>query len=195
MICACAVRIVCVVLLASGSLGAQNVAPAVRPPKGDLPPVLKQTTRALGKVFSGPLHLMVGGVASGGGLAGGLGINLNPPAPWDVKIKGLYSIRDYWVVESFARYQGRRAMVEVYGRLRDLPQVAFYGLGATSDLDQRTNFAMREDQAGVDGSFRVAPWVTLTGRAEQLWIDVSAGRANNQLSIEQVFNHCLLTFC
>ena len=188
MICACAVRIVCVVLLASGSLGAQNIAPAVRPPKGDLPPVLKQTTSAIAKAFSGPLHLVVGSVASGGGLAGGLGIDIDPPAPWAAKIKGLYSIQQYWVVESVLRFEGRRAMVEAYGRLRDLPQLAFYGLGTASDLDQRTNFDMREDQAGVDASFRVAPWVTVSGRAEQSWIDVNAGRAKNQLSIEQVFS-------
>ena len=79
-------------------------------------------------------------------------------------------------------------MVEAYGRLRDLPQIAFYGLGTASDLDQRTKFDMREDQAGVDASFRVAPWVTVSGRAEQSWIDVNAGRAKNQLSIEQVFS-------
>ncbi len=188
MNCVFAVRMLALVILVVLPLGAQDTPAGARPTQGAVPPVVKNTSRALGALFSGPVHLMVGGVAAGGGLAGGLGIDIATPEPWVAKIKALYSIREYWVVETSARYAGRRAMVEGYGRARDLPQVAFYGLGAASDVDDRTNFAMREDLVGLNASFRLAPWVTVGGRAEQLWVDVNAGRAKNRRSIEQVFD-------
>ncbi|MEQ1691182.1 MAG: BamA/TamA family outer membrane protein [Gemmatimonas sp.] len=174
-------------ILGTDSLAGQESAP-VRPPTGELPPALKQTTRVLRTAFSSPLHLLVDGVASGSGLAGGLGIDIGAPAPWTAKVKGLYSIREYWMLESFARFDGRRVMVEAYARARGLPQVAFYGLGPASALTSRTNFDMRENLVGADASYRVAPWVTMSGRVEQLWIDLNAGRATNLPSIEQVFN-------
>jgi hypothetical protein len=174
-------------LLVAPDTMAQDSASSVRPPKGDLPPALKRTTRLLGRTFSGPVHLVVDGVASGGGIAGGVGVNVPTRAPWQTRLKGLYSVREYWVLEGFARYEGRRASAEAYGRARDMPQVAFYGLGNESDVNDRSNFAMREDIAGVHASYRVAPWLTMRGRAEQAWTDVGPGRATGRPSIEQLF--------
>jgi hypothetical protein len=173
-------------LIASAARAQDSVAGA-RPPQGDLPPVFKNTLRGIGKLFSGPVHLVIDGVASGGGIAGGIGIGVDPKGPFKVSTKALYSIKEYWVVEGVVGYIGRRATLEGYGRLRDMPQVRFYGLGEESSIDDRTNFALREGLVGAHGTFRLLPGVTLLGRAEHYSPEVSPGEATKYPSIETRF--------
>lgn len=182
-------RIVPMLLMAlTAPLAAQEGPPEKRPPKGDLPPVLKNTTRALTTLFNGPLHLVVDGVASGGGIAGGVGAEFAPRNTINLSTKALYSVRQYWLVEGVARYEGRRTMVEGYARARDLTQVAFHGLGMDTRRNDRTSFASRENVVGANGSFRVAPGLTVLGRVEQMQPNLRPGRAASvHPSIETLF--------
>ena len=153
---------------------AQDAPPAAQPPKAEIPPLVKNSSRTLTALFSGPLHLAVDGVASGGGLAGGIAGNVTPRDPINLSAKALYSIRKYWLVEGVARYEGRRAMFETFARARDLTAVAFSGLGPDSRFKDRTGYAAREDLYGVDGSFRLAPWVSAWGLVR--WVRGKVGQ-------------------
>jgi hypothetical protein len=180
-----------VLLASSGTLlQAQQGLPVAKEPTrraGELPPWISNTGSALKKLFSAPLHLEVGSVASGGGLAGGLGLDVPITRGWDFTAKGLYSVKEYWRAESRIEHEGRRTHFEAYGRLRDMGRIAFYGIGNESDQDSRTNFAMREGTAGAFGSFRLLPWVSLGARTEHVWPELSAGKDASLASTTDVF--------
>src|SRR5215204_2658166 len=104
---ATAVRMSFLLVLLPASVGAQDSAPPPRAPTGGLPPAIEEPTRALLKAFSTPLHLVVDNVASSGGLAGGVGLDLGLNTPWIAKVDGVYSLHNYWSAEGVAGFDGR----------------------------------------------------------------------------------------
>ncbi len=109
----------------------------------------------------------LGTVYSGGGFTLGAGYRrfYGDRSNWDVK--GLYSIRNYKMVEatttSPTHLSGRLTLDAQVG-WRDATQVAYYGLGMGTSPDDRTNFRFNETYLGGGAKFRPISWVVLDGR-------------------------------
>lgn len=103
-------------------------------------------------------------VYSGGGFTLGVGYRrfYARKAVWD--ITGLYSIKNYKKIEVGTRtpwnFDGRWTLGARVGWL-DAPQVGFYGLGMSSDTDDRANFRLQQGYAGATATFEPTPWTRL----------------------------------
>jgi len=83
---------------------------------------------------------------------------------WDVK--GLYSIKNYKLVEGAVESRDHLARRLSFGtRLgwRDATQVAYYGLGIKTSSDDRHNFRFQETYADGHVDFRPVWWIPLKG--------------------------------
>jgi hypothetical protein len=105
-----------------------------------------------------------GSVYSGGGFTPGIGYRRFYGDRSTVDARGLYSIKNYKLVELGTNSRGHAGgRVDLYARTTwlDAPQVAFYGLGPDSLRDNRSTFQLRE--SSVVGGLRVRPvrWVVL----------------------------------
>lgn len=138
-------------------------------------------------VFGHPLHPIISGVAPGGGWGAGLGYDAPGRGPWDASAKAIYTLNKYWLAEAVVGYEDRRAQFEAFGRMREMTRLDFFGPGANSNLFDRTDFRLKDPVVGAHGKFRIASWLALGGRVEELWPDVSGGRSPNLPSIEQRF--------
>lgn len=101
---------------------------------------------------------LVGSVYSGGGFSAGAGYRWFYGDNTAFDIKGLYSIRNYKLLELSAVSPGATPRRPTFrGRVgwRDATQVAFYGLGPETSADDRSNFRLQNLYAGGDVS--VAP--------------------------------------
>jgi Omp85 superfamily domain len=109
-----------------------------------------------------------GSVHGGGGFTLGAGYRqwFGDASLWDVK--GLYSVKNYKLVETAVRLPGFASDRLTFGaRLgwRDATQVAYYGLGMETSVDDRANFRFKEGYGEGTLQFRPIRWVVLDGRA------------------------------
>jgi outer membrane protein assembly factor BamA len=101
-------------------------------------------------------------VYSGGGFTGGAGYRryVGDATYWDVK--GLYSVKDYKLVElstaSLDLMNGRLALGARLG-WRDASQVGYYGLGMESTRGERANFGFEQTWAGGEAAFLPTWWL------------------------------------
>jgi len=105
-----------------------------------------------------------GSVYSGGGFTLGAGYRhfYAREAVWEVK--GLYSIKNYKLIEV-----GTRAPWNFAGRWtkgiragwRDAPQIGYYGTGMDTSLDDRANFRIKHTYVAGDLAARPSPWTRL----------------------------------
>lgn len=149
---------------------------------------IDRTGKTLVGVFDKPLHPTFGGVAAGGGAGAGLQYDLPVSGRWHAETRGVVTIRSYWSAGLGVGYRGDRTTVETYARARDMTQLGFYGPSVQSDAANRSAFRLRENVIGSFASTRVAPWLILGARAEQLWPDLGRGRSSTVPSIEQLFD-------
>jgi hypothetical protein len=106
------------------------------------------------------------GVHSGGGFTLGAGYRqwFGDASHWDVR--GLYSIKNYKLAETAVRlpgFAGNRLTIGARLGWRDATQVAYYGLGMDTSLDDRANFRFKEGYGEGSLQFRPIPWVVLDG--------------------------------
>jgi hypothetical protein len=132
----------------------------------------------------------LGSVYPGGGFTLGAGYRhfYQREAVWE--IKGLYSIKNYKLIEVGTRtpwHGAGRWMAGLRGGYRDAPQVGFYGIGPDSSRGERANF--RIEQAYGVGTLALRPtsWTKLEGEAayEDFKNEPGSGRAP---SIETVYS-------
>jgi len=178
-------------LLSAGLLVAQE--PPARAtsrcaPEAKLPPALKSALCAISSTYHKPLHPIVRGIAPGGGLGAGFEYARRPAKRWHADAMATVTVRESWSAEVGGGYRGSRARMEAYARLRDLPQLGFFGLGSSSDLADHSNFRLRDGVAGLLGSVRPAEWLTVGVRVEGLWPSVRPGRSSRFPSIEARFD-------
>jgi len=173
---------ICGILLLVATSGyAQNTpAPAPATPFHSLFSKLSGT-------FTKPLHPVVSGVASGGGLGVGVGYDFPSRGRWETTTQAIVTVRRYWSAEVDTAYRGERAQVEGYARMREMPKLGFFGPGIDSAVADRTSFLLRDPVIGALGSVRVAPWMAVGGRVEALWPDVGRGRSTRYPTIEARF--------
>ncbi|MEX2109134.1 MAG: BamA/TamA family outer membrane protein [Gemmatimonadaceae bacterium] len=171
------VRLAAALTLAAGSVGAQE-APADLPETKNtrLFAKIERAVIAVHSIFGAPLHPVIGTVAPGGGWGAGLGYTAPLRGPWHFGAKGIWTLNTYKLAEAVAGYRDRRAEFEGFGRWRDMTSLDFFGPGTGSNLFDRTNFRLKDPVVGAHGKFRVASWLALGGRVEQLWPEATAGK-------------------
>lgn len=121
------------------------------------------------EAFSQPLHPVVKGVASGGGMGAGIGYDFPKRGGWETAAEAVLTINGYWSTELTTTRETARTTLSGYGRVRDMNSLAFFGPGTNSAFADRTVFGMRDPVAGALGSVRLSPWVTVGARAEAFW--------------------------
>jgi hypothetical protein len=95
-------------------------------------------------------------VYSGGGFTGGAGYRRFVSDSAFIDVRGLLSAKGYKLIElvTDSLGQNRRLQVRGVGGWRDATQVAFYGVGSGTSVDDVTNFQMQQTYAGVSGRVR-----------------------------------------
>jgi hypothetical protein len=132
----------------------------------------------------------IGSVYPGGGLALGVGYRqfYAREAVWE--IKGLYSIKNYKLIEVGTRSPWNangRWFLGLRGGYRDATQVGFYGLGPDTSRGDRANFRLQEAYGIGTVAVRPSWWTRLEGEVsyEDFKNEGGAGRAP---SIETRYN-------
>jgi len=182
-------------ILSASHLPAQVPGPAAKSecaPEAKLPPIAKSVLCTISLAYHRPLHPMVRGIAPGGGLGAGLEYDDWFAGRWHAVASAVVTVRESWIGEAVAGYRGSRARIEAFGRLHDLRQLGFFGVGAESDLLDHTNFRLREGTAGGLASVRPLPWLAIGGRVEGIWPEIRSGRSPRFPSIETRFDDALV---
>ena len=96
--------------------------------------------------FSKPLHPVIGGVASGGGLGAGIGYDSPDDTRWYQNAEAMVTMRKYWSLEGEV---GRRSLTDqsqigVFGGLRHMNRIDYFGIGPNAAFDDRSAFRLRE---------------------------------------------------
>lgn len=122
-----------------------------------------------------------GTVLGGGGFTAGAGYRqfFGDASFWDVK--GLYSIRDYKLIETATLLRGfARDRLAIGARLgwRDAPQVGYYGLGMGTSPDDRANYRLQETYVEGAAMFRPRRWIVLDGRVGYEDFSLEEGRGS-----------------
>jgi hypothetical protein len=154
---------------------------------GDLP--LPGWAQAAIDSFNEPVHPVVGGIASGGGLGVGVGYESPRDSRWYREAEAMVTVRRYWSLEGETGIQSpaARSRVGVFGEVRHMGRLDYFGIGPNSRREDRSAFRLRETTIGTRGWFRATPAVRLGGSAAIYWPDLGAGTSPSVLSIERVF--------
>jgi hypothetical protein len=139
--------------------------------------------------FSEPVHPVIGGVASGGGLGFGIGYESPDDERWYQEAEAMITVRRYWTMEGEVgrRSTSRRSQVGVFGGVRDMNRIDFFGIGPRSDFDDRTAFSLRETTIGTRGWHRVTNAVRIGGGAALYLPQLGRGANRTVPSIEERF--------
>ncbi len=140
-------------------------------------------------VFEKPLHPVVGGVVSGGGLGAGIGYDSPDGQRWYQSADAMMTVRRYWAVrgEAGRNFQYKRSQLGVLGGIRHMERLDFFGMGPRSSADNRAAFRLRESTIGVQGAHFVTSAVRLGGSALIYVPDLGTGRHEGIPAIERVF--------
>ena len=131
------------------------------------------------------VRLVVGSVAPGGGLAGGVGYGHRTTGPtWQTEFtsSARVSFRKYWEIDSNLRLTKTSDSTtaspdignlksNIYGFLKDMPRLDFFGVGPETQQAGRVLFH-REAVAGADISQPINRWFDLGGAVEGIWPDL-----------------------
>jgi len=142
----------------------------------------------IGKLFSRPVHPVLEGVGTGGGIAGGVAYDFLEHGNWYGTTKALVTMTKYWGLRLDGGYQGKKAQFKTYTQYRYMNRLNFFGPGPDSNPDLRTTFTERDPVAGVLASVKVVPAVEIGGRVERMWPRISPGRHPETPSIEERFS-------
>lgn len=145
--------------------------------------------RAIIESFDNPLHPVIGGVASGGGL--GFGVGYDSPEGDKVYREGqaMYTVRRYWGLEGEVgrRSETKLSQAGVFAMLRDMTRIDFYGIGPDSLEEDRSNFRLQEWVLGARGFFGLNKALRFGGGASFYEPDIGPGESPSVPSIELVF--------
>jgi hypothetical protein len=179
------------IMLLAGQVRAQEPLPAssqeVPPASPEASGEVKSSGGKLGAIFSRPLHPVMEGVGTGGGIGLGLAYDFPTYGNWGASTKAVATLRRYWSLQLDGGYSAERAELNAYTRVRNMNRLNFFGLGPDSDPDLRTTFTMRDPVVGMLGSIKVVPAVRLGGRVEGMWPRIGSGLHPATPSIEQQF--------
>ncbi|MBI4263924.1 MAG: BamA/TamA family outer membrane protein, partial [Acidobacteria bacterium] len=138
------------------------------------------------------LYARVGTITPGSGLSLGPAYRkpdlLSGHAQFSASAQG--SFTKYWSAESrlaMPRIGGTAVFVEMYGQTFEFPEEDFFGLGAESQRQNRSIFALRNTIGGVAGGVRPSRWLSVGGRVEHLAPRIGRGTASESPAIQTQF--------
>ncbi len=139
--------------------------------------------------FSRPLHPVIGGVASGGGLGVGVGYDSPDAERWYREAEAMVTVRRYWALEGEAgrRFSSNGSQLGVFGGVRHMSRLDYFGIGPDTSLHDRSAFTLRETVFGMRGWFFAARGVRVGGSAAAYMPNLEQGASPSVQSVEQVF--------
>ena len=128
-------------------------------------------------------------VYSGGGFTLGAGYGWLYGDHSNAAIRGLYSIKNYKLIEavttSSQHLDGKLTVGALVG-WRDAPEAAFYGLGMDTALTGRANFDLSEGYGDVTAALRPTDWTLLAGSVGVEGYTIKSGKGEEP-SIEEAY--------
>lgn len=179
----------CLVMSARVAL-AQDTVPPVAQPNAEKTGAQRAAETAQ-NLFEKPLHLTVSSVAPGGGLTFGVGY---APKPWSgnrffTSMRASMSVKKYWITEGGVGWQNDGyARVELFGRVRHMTELGYFGLGTDTLRDDQTSFLMNERTVGATAWIKPEPRLKLSARVEEISSDLAPGLSPRHPSIEARFD-------
>ena len=150
--------------------------------------IVVRLTRGFLEVPSG-FYPLIDSVYSGGGFTLGAGYRHYVGDRAIGFFQGLYSIKNYKLVEAGINspgLAGGRLGYRVNFGWRDATQVGYYGLGMDTSYDDRANFRFDETFGDVEATFRPVPWSVFTGAVTYDGYDTKSGEGGHP-SIEEEY--------
>ncbi|HEX8293446.1 MAG TPA: hypothetical protein VF570_16920, partial [Pyrinomonadaceae bacterium] len=153
------------------------------------------------------VHAVFGGVAPGGGLGGGVGYGRRGRSgDWQHQfdVSGRATVRKYWALDANLRLtkmssgfgkcdefgpQGALKM-NLYGQVRDMPRLDYFGLGPSSGEEDRAVYHYREGVVGFDiskPSSRLC-WLDVGGAVEGIFPDLVTITNPTVNSVERAYD-------
>ena len=154
---------------------------------GDLP--IPSWGEAILDSFSKPLHPVVGGVASSGGIGFGIGYDSPDDERWYREAEATVTVRRYWLLEGEVgrRSLSKRSQIGAFGAVRHMGRLDYFGIGPNTVFEDRSAFRLRETTFGARGWFHPAPPVRIGGSVAAYMPDLGRGAHPSVPSIEEVF--------
>ena len=150
----------------------------------DLP--IPPSAQAVLDAFGKPLHPILGSVAPGGGVAFGVGYDTPREQDWFHNASAKVTFAGYWAVEAETGYQTHKSHLALFGGVRNMNELDFFGIGSKSDRASQSDYRLRETSFGTRGWVRVRPNIRVGGIA--LMYSPQLGSGSDALrSIEKVF--------
>jgi hypothetical protein len=114
------------------------------------------------------LYPHIDSVYAGGGFTAGVGYRGRYGEQIHWNLRGLYSIKNYKLVELTAKLANvdRNLALDLRTGWRDATQVGFYGLGMATAKEDRADFRLQMPYAGGSITWRPSRWSVLVGDAQ-----------------------------
>jgi hypothetical protein len=149
-------------------------------------------------------HIVHGGVAPGSGIAGGVGYSRRKAyESWRVQFNSSarISVRKYWEVDSNLRLTKSSntftasdaggpsgdLKINVYGLVKDMQRLDYFGIGPETGEGDRAVFHYREGGVGADLSQPVRSWMDVGGAVESIFPHITTIENPTVRSVERVF--------
>jgi hypothetical protein len=126
------------------------------------------------------IHLRLGGIGEGAGFGAGPAFRYSTDQ-FDFRISAAASMKRYAIGEAALLLPGvvrDGPYFELYGRRRDFPEEDFYGLGPTSAIEDRSNYAVRDTLVRATPGLRRGPFTAGVGVS---FLDGTIGRGTDKL--------------
>ena len=154
---------------------------------GDLP--LPAWGQEIADSFSRPLHPVIGGVVSSGGVGFGVGYDSPEDTRWYKEAEAMVTVRRYWSLEGEVgrRTASKRSQIGAFGGVRHMGRIDYFGIGPNTIFDDRSTFRLRETTIGTRAWVRPVPAVRIGGSIAAYMPDLGRGTHPSVPSIEEVF--------
>jgi hypothetical protein len=177
-------RLPCGLALGLAMLLGPRPASAQTAQRQDLP--IPPAAKAVLDAFEKPLHPILGSVAPGGGIAVGLGYDTPRSQDWFHNASAKVTFSGYWALEAETGYQTHQSRLGLFGAVRHMRDLDFFGVGSQSARDDRSTYRLRESSFGTRGWVRVRPDLRFGGIAQVYTPDLGSG-SDPPRSIEHLF--------
>lgn len=149
-------------------------------------------------------HLVQGNVVPGSGTSIGVGYTVRKPYEnWRVELNtsARVSFKKYWEIDSNLRltksenkFSGNTAngpvgdlKINIYGLVKDMPRLDFFGIGPETREQDRAVFHYREGVVGADISKPLTPWLDVGGAVEGILPNIVTISNPTVRSVERVY--------
>ncbi|HEX3184694.1 MAG TPA: hypothetical protein VHQ94_07850 [Pyrinomonadaceae bacterium] len=131
-----------------------------------------------------------GGVVPGSGFGGGVGYSFldrtekddgNSSTVWQTHFDAdaIFTIRKYWQITGalnllktksrFTPRFGDNLEINVYGQVKDMQRLDYFGIGPETDRRDLAEYHLRESVIGADIATPVSGWLDIGGAVEGIW--------------------------